>query len=255
MNITLNFEKSSTDDLSIMVDVLRASTTINIALDKFKGIIPTDTPEKAFEISKEKDSLLAGERSGTKIKGFNFGNSPYLMSQLDNSKYSNKYLILTTTNGTRIMKNMNSKILIGSFINAKYVAKAALNNADNDISIVMAGIKGNFAIEDYLGAGEILKWIAYYLKNGTDSVESSNEEEICDLVNDKEIIDNFDEFSRSAMLSSMDKSQVRNYILFSRSANRLISLGYIEDVDISLSKNITNNVAIYKNGTLKHCKS
>ena len=51
---------------------------------------------------------------------------------------------------------MKAKILIGSFINAKAVAKKAMEIADNHIEIVMAGVEGNFAIEDFLGAGEII---------------------------------------------------------------------------------------------------
>ena len=47
-----------------MVDALRASTTMTVALDKFKEIYPAYTPEEAIEIAKEKDAALAGERTG-----------------------------------------------------------------------------------------------------------------------------------------------------------------------------------------------
>ncbi len=36
------------------------------------------------------------------------------------------------------------------------VAKMAMDLADNHIEIVMAGVEGKFAIEDFLGAGEII---------------------------------------------------------------------------------------------------
>ena len=51
MKVSLSFEKGYSKDLSIMVDALRASTTITIALDKFKEIYPVYTPEEAIEIA------------------------------------------------------------------------------------------------------------------------------------------------------------------------------------------------------------
>ena len=50
MKVTLSFEESISSDVSIMVDVLRASTTITAALDKFTQIIPCFTPEDAFKL-------------------------------------------------------------------------------------------------------------------------------------------------------------------------------------------------------------
>ena len=47
MKVSLSFEKGSSKDLSIMVDALRASTTMTVALDKFKEIYPAYTPEEA----------------------------------------------------------------------------------------------------------------------------------------------------------------------------------------------------------------
>ena len=38
MKVTLSFEESISRDVSIMIDVLRASTTITTALDKFNQI-------------------------------------------------------------------------------------------------------------------------------------------------------------------------------------------------------------------------
>lgn len=238
MNITLNFEKCESADLYVMVDVLRASTTINLALDKFKAVIPASTVKKAREIAEKKECVLAGERSGTRIEGFDFGNSPFIMKNLDNEEYLNKYLVLTTTNGTRIMKDMNSNILVGSIINAEAVAKACLDMPYKNIAIVMAGIKGNFAIEDYLGAGEILSQLYNLIKNDLNFSE-------------EETMECFDEFAKSAIIANENFESSKKFILNSRSAKRLLSLGYKEDVEISLSRNITDNVAIYQENILR----
>ena len=44
MKITLSFEETISGDVSIMVDALRASTSITMALNNFKKIIPCFTP-------------------------------------------------------------------------------------------------------------------------------------------------------------------------------------------------------------------
>ena len=140
-----------------MDDALRASTTMTIALDKFKEIYPAYTPEQAMEIAKEKDAILAGERTGRTIEGFELGNSPGEMKKYAGAKDS---LVLTTTNGVRALENMKSDIiLIGAFVNAKACAKAACELATEHIEIVMGGFNRTFAIEDFLAAGEILYWI------------------------------------------------------------------------------------------------
>ena len=157
MKVSLSFEKGSSKDLSIMVDALRASTTITFALDKFKEVYPVFTPEQAMEIAKEKDAVLAGERTGRTIEGFELGNSPGEMKEYCGGKDS---VVLTTTNGTRALENMESEtILIGAFVNAKSCAKVACKLATEHIEIVMGGFNRTFAIEDFLAAGEIIYWI------------------------------------------------------------------------------------------------
>ena len=151
MKVSLSLDKSYSKDVAIMVDVLRASTTITVAMENFGTIIPVKTIEEAENFAKKNDAVLAGERRGAAIKGFDTGNSP-----IEISKFAGDVLVITTSNGTRIMDGMQSKALIGSFVNAKSVAQTALNLAENHIEVVMAGVEGNFAIEDFLGAGEII---------------------------------------------------------------------------------------------------
>ena len=76
MKVTLSFEESASSDVSIMVDALRASTTITLALDNFKRIIPCFTPEEALDLKENIGGVLAGERNGKQIEGFELGNSP-----------------------------------------------------------------------------------------------------------------------------------------------------------------------------------
>lgn len=219
MKVSLSLEKSNSNDLSIMVDVLRASTTITMALNHFKQVIPVVNHEEAVKIASEKEAVIAGERRGATLEGFDAGNSP-----IEIQKFTGETLVLTTSNGTRIMEGMNSQVLVGCFTNAEAVAVAAKKLATNEIEVVMAGVEGHFAIEDFLGAGEI----------------------ISNLQNE-----NLDEYARAAVMAVQDKDLVEHNILRSRSARRLSEIGFKKDVEFCLQRNISNNVPIFQEHVLK----
>ena len=245
MKVSLSFEKGSSKDLSIMVDALRASTTITFALDKFKEVYPVFTPEQAMKIAKEKDAVLAGERTGRTIEGFELGNSPGEMKEYCGGKDS---VVLTTTNGTRALENMESEtILIGAFVNAKSCAKAACELATEHIEIVMGGFNRTFAIEDFLAAGEIIYWIK-------EELEKENKSDIDDVDYFKEET-GITEYALSAILASRDKEKVEKNSIKSKSGRRLSYLGYEDDVKLCVKRNISENVGIYKNGKITLYKS
>ena len=218
MKITLSFEKTQTKDTSIMVDALRASTTITLALNNFNEIIPCFTPEEAFELKKEINGIIAGERSGKRVEGFDVGNSP---KDVENYDTDIETLILTTSNGTRILKDMNSTVLVGSMVNAKAVGYKSVEIAENEIDVVMAGYKGNFALEDFLAAGEILYWI-------------------CDRLNNE--------------CDSRDYDALKEGFYNCNSGRKLSRLKSKKDIDCCVLKNISENVAIYENNILKLIK-
>lgn len=224
MKVTLSFEESISSDISIMVDALRASTTITLALNNFKRVVPCFSPDEAFNLKDKLDGVLAGERDGAKIEGFDIGNTPWGIKDL---KTPQDTLILTTSNGTRILENMASKVLVGCMINAKAAALKSTELACDHIDVVMAGVKGDFAIEDFLASGEILYWIS---KNLDDSELS--------------------EYAKAAILASRDYESVKEAFFNSRSGKRLIELNYKYDVELCCLKNISNNVAIYNNNEL-----
>ena len=228
MKVTLSFEETKSSDVSIMVDVLRASTTITTALDKFSQIIPCFTPEEAFKLRDETGGIIAGERKGAKIEGFDIGNSPNAIIDFDTDSDT---LILTTSNGTRILEKMNSQVLIGCLNNAEAVADASINLAKNHVDLVMAGVWGNFAIEDFLAAGEIIHQIS---KKCSD----------CEI----------DEYAKSAILASRDYDSVKKAFFESTSGNKLKNLGYEKDIEYALSKNSTKNVGTYKNNKINKIK-
>jgi 2-phosphosulfolactate phosphatase len=219
MKVNLSFEKSYSNDLSIMVDVLRASTTITMALDHFQEVIPVVEHMEALNIAREKEALIAGERRGVTLEGFDAGNSP-----IEIQKLIGKTLVITTSNGTRIMEGMNSKVLVGCFTNARAVAMAARKLASEEIEVVMAGVEGRFAIEDFLGAGEII----------------SNLQNL-----------DLSEYAQAAVMAVQDKSLVRDVVLKSRSAKRLSEIGFKKDVEFCLRTNISTNVPQFQDKSIK----
>ncbi|MGZ4856929.1 MAG: 2-phosphosulfolactate phosphatase [Methanobacteriaceae archaeon] len=219
MRVSLSLERSLSKDISIMVDVLRASTTITMAMDNFSKIIPVRSLEEAIQLAMQHNSILAGERDGAVVDGFDVGNSP-----LDIQKFKGKSLVLTTTNGTRILEGIKGKTLIGSFVNATAVAEKALEMAEEHIEVVMAGVKGNFVIEDFLGAGEIIS-----------------------LLQEQEL----DEMALAALMATQNPEKVNEAVLKSRSAYSLIKQGFEADIDFCLKRDITTKVPLYEKGIIK----
>jgi 2-phosphosulfolactate phosphatase len=219
MDVSLTLEKSYTEDVSIMVDVLRASTTITVALETFDEIIPVTQLDDALNLASQRKAVLAGERGGDTVEGFDTGNSP-----IEIQKFSGKSLILTTSNGTRILGSMKGIPLIGSFINAKAVASNATKLAKSHIEVVMAGVNGRFAIEDFLGAGAIISHL-----------QSS-----CTL----------DEMALASVLASQDIKKTENAVHESLSASNLRELGFGKDIQFCVQRDASDIVPVYQDGII-----
>jgi 2-phosphosulfolactate phosphatase len=223
MDVSLTLEKSYSEDVCIMVDVLRASTTITVALESFDEIIPVTKLDEALSLASQHKAVLAGEREGATMEGFDAGNSPFEIQ-----KFSGKTLILTTSNGTRILESMKGIPLIGSFINAKSVAREALKLAQNQIEVVMAGVNGRFAIEDFLGAGAIISHL-----------QSS-----CTV----------DEMALASVLASQDIKKTEKAVHESLSAANLRELGFEKDIEFCLQRDTSDLVPVYQKGTINSQK-
>ena len=90
--------EAKTATVGIVVDVVRATSTIVQALDSgYRRVLCCDEVEEAFALREELgEGALAGERLAATVPGFDFGNSPR-----DMLEPNAETLILTTTNGTR----------------------------------------------------------------------------------------------------------------------------------------------------------
>lgn len=141
----------------VMIDVLRASSTIVTALaNSAKGVIPVADMGAGSKISQSMDTeniLLCGEKDGEKIEGYDLGNSPLEYTQ---DVVQGKTIVLNTTNGTKALmrSSLAREILVGSFLNMKTIA-GYLKEKEN-IALVCAGWRGRLSLEDLLCAGNII---------------------------------------------------------------------------------------------------
>lgn len=143
-----------TNRVVIVIDVLRASSTIVTALGNgFAAVVPVETIGQANAL-RTTDVCLAGERHCRKIPGFDFTNSP---TELAAQTAAGRQLVLTTTNGTRAIQKAEraAHVLIGCFLNATACITHALSK-QLDITLYCAGTRGEFALEDGLLAGLLI---------------------------------------------------------------------------------------------------
>jgi 2-phosphosulfolactate phosphatase len=146
-----------TDKTAVIIDLLRTSSTIVTALERgCDRVIPAVSPNDAVEIKKASggEVLLGGEIGAQDIQGFDLGNSPLEYKEAD---IAEKTIAYTTANGTVAIKRCEAapEILIGCMLNARAVAKAALD-LDRDTALVCAGTRGKFSMDDVIAAGCIL---------------------------------------------------------------------------------------------------
>jgi len=142
--------------LGVVVDVLRASSTIAQALAAgYRRVLCCAEIDEARALREATpDSLLGGERDAVRIEGFDVGASPreFLEPRAET-------LILSTTNGTRSILTAASRcdeVLLGSLLNLEAVA-AAVRERGRDAVVVCAGFKGRFALDDAYCAGRIVE--------------------------------------------------------------------------------------------------
>lgn len=141
---------------AVVVDVLRATTTMTVALHNgARRIIAVRTPDEAFAIkhSSTDDVLLGGERNADMIAGFDLDNSPRRYSS---DIVRGKSIVMTTTNGTQAINACSDakRILIASFLNVQKTIEQLSD--DDEIVIVCSGTEGHFTMEDGLCAGCIV---------------------------------------------------------------------------------------------------
>jgi 2-phosphosulfolactate phosphatase len=144
----------------VVLDVLRTTTTICAALHHgARAVIIAEDAGEASRIAQAVDphrALLAGERHGVRIDGFDLGNSPREMTA---EAVAGKTVVLTTTNGTAaLLATAGARdVLVGAAVNFSGVAShvRAAYQRDGDLLIVCAGRDHGFGLDDAYLAGRV----------------------------------------------------------------------------------------------------
>ncbi|MBS1758646.1 MAG: 2-phosphosulfolactate phosphatase [Bacteroidetes bacterium] len=212
----------------VVIDVFRATSTIAAALyNGAKCVIPVDSVPKAIEISKNISGIAAGERDGMIAEGLQHGNSPL---EYNRTFIENQTLVLTTTNGTRLLQMALDKnadtIISGSFPNLSAVCDYLMAENKN-VVLGCAGWKDRFNLEDTLFAGAVIHTIQ---KHFTIHCDSS---------------------LMAETLYSKYKNKLIEFAPKMTHYHRLVErFGLIEDIQYCLTPDIANVLPVYSDGKL-----
>jgi 2-phosphosulfolactate phosphatase len=155
VHVAFTPDEAASAPLGIVVDVLRATSTIAQALAAgYRRVLCCAEIDEARALRASlADAVVAGERSAVKVEGFDVGASPreFLERRAET-------LILSTTNGTRAILAAAAscdEVLLGSLLNLDAVAAAA-RERDREVAVICAGFQGAFALDDAYCAGRIV---------------------------------------------------------------------------------------------------
>ncbi len=145
-------------DCAVVVDVLRATTTIATALNAgaeavqaFKDLDELMSQSAAWLPEKR---LRAGERGGQKVEGCDLGNSPLDCTP---EVVGGKRLFISTTNGTRALQRVEQAptVITAAIVNRQAAVNYLLKNQPETVWIVGSGWEGSYSLEDTACAGAI----------------------------------------------------------------------------------------------------
>lgn len=144
--------------LTVIIDVFRAMTVeAYLAKNNAAKIIPVSSVDFSFEYRKNNpQAILCGERDGKIVEGFDYGNSP---SQIENVDFTGKTVIHTTSAGTQGIANaVNAdEIIGGSLVTAKAIAKYIKHKNPQNVSLVCMGLAGQSPTDEDTLCAEYIK--------------------------------------------------------------------------------------------------
>jgi 2-phosphosulfolactate phosphatase len=167
-----------TPDCAIVVDVLRATSTIATVLasggEAVQAFSDLDQLMAVSENWPAEKRLRAGERGGAKVAGFELGNSP-----LDCTRelVQGRRLFISTTNGTRALQRIQDSptVLAAALINRAAVVKFLLEKQPETVWIVGSGWEGSFSLEDTVCAGAIAHGVLQKSELSPDELAGNDE--------------------------------------------------------------------------------
>jgi 2-phosphosulfolactate phosphatase len=219
----------ASNSVVVIIDVLRATSTIATALHNgARSVIPVDSVSRCMEIGRQMQAVTAGERDGKIADGLEYGNSPF---EYPREFIEGKTLVLTTTNGTRLLHMALEKgakeIITGSFANLSAVCDHLLEIKQNVI-LGCAAWKDKINIEDTLFAGAVISRVREHFDINCDS---------------SHIAESMYEKAKKDLFLFLKKSDGSHY-------HRLMNYGLEKDIRYCLTPDEANVLPIYKEGKL-----
>jgi 2-phosphosulfolactate phosphatase len=208
----------------VVIDIFRATSSICYGFENgATEIIPVASVEecKSYE---GKGYLLAAERNGEVVNGFDFGNSPFSYTQ---EKVQGKKVVLTTTNGTHAIQQakLAHKIVIGSFLNLDSLCNW-LKVEQNDVLLLCSGWKNKFNLEDTLFAGAVVHQLKQEFSHYCDAAIAAED------------------------MYLLAKDNLREYLYKSSHSQRLKELNIEEDIQFCLKQNICQTIPVLEGSKL-----
>jgi len=217
------------NSIVVVIDVLRATSTIVTALNNgARCVIPVDSISRCMEIGKQIHGITAGERDGKIAEGLEYGNSPF---EYPKEFIEGQTLVLTTTNGTRLLHMALEKgakeIVIGSFANLSAVCDH-LTAKNKDVMLACAAWKDRVNMEDSLFAGAVISRVKEHFTINCDS---------------SHIAEKMYEKGKKDLFDFMKKNEASHY-------HRLMGFGLEKDIRYCLSEDEANVLPVYNDGKL-----
>ena len=213
----------------VIIDVLRATSTIATAIKNgAKSVIPVDSVADCIKLGNQMEVITAGERDGKIAEGLTYGNTPFQYSE---KFIKGKTLVLTTTNGTRLLHMAlaeNAKeIMTGSFPNLSAVCEHLIAQKQN-VVLACAAWKDKVNIEDTLFAGAVIGKIKEHFFINCDS---------------SQIAESLYDLAKQDLFAFMNMKEASHF-------QRLLNFGLEKDIKYCLTEDIANVLVIYKDGRL-----
>jgi len=202
----------------VIIDIFRATSSICYGIENgAEAIIPVSEVEEC-EAFRPQGHLLAAERNGEVVTGFDFGNSPFSYTA---EKVAGKTIVLTTTNGTQALhlSRAAKRVVIGSFLNLTALCEW-LKTQDENILLVCAGWKNNFNLEDTLFAGAVVEQLKYSGFKLDDAAIAAND------------------------LYQTGKADISQYLKKTSHSERLKALGIEKDIEFCLQVDLTTAIPV-----------
>ena len=174
--------QDSLPECAVVIDVLRATTTIATALHGGAEAVQAFSDfDKLMEVSDSwlpEKRLRAGERGGKQLEGSDLGNSPLDCTP---EMVAGKRLFLTTTNGTRALQRVENApvVITAAMVNRQTVVDYLLSKQPKTVWLVGSGWQGTYSLEDTVCAGAIAQSL---VKEGLSLEALTGNDEVIDAI-------------------------------------------------------------------------